>query len=104
MHGKKKMIVTGGAGFIGSNLSRALCEAGHEVHIIDRAPSLRRATLPKEATIHEKDIRHTNDIQSIMKDADTVFHMAAVPRVPYSIELPVETTDENITGTVSVLP
>ena len=100
---KKKMIVTGGAGFIGSNLSRALCESGHEVHIIDRDPSLRRATLPKEATIHEKDIRHIDDIQSIMKDADTVFHMAAVPRVPYSIEHPVETTDENITGTVSVL-
>ncbi|HCM44053.1 MAG: UDP-glucose 4-epimerase [Candidatus Kaiserbacteria bacterium GW2011_GWC2_49_12] len=100
---KKKMIVTGGAGFIGSNLSRALCESGHEVHIIDRDPSLRRATLPKEATIHEKDIRHTNDIQNIMKDADTVFHFAAVPRVPYSIEHPTETTDENVTGTVSVL-
>jgi len=100
---KKKMIVTGGAGFIGSNLSRVLCEAGHEVHIIDRDPSLRRATLPREATIHEKDVRHTDDIQSIMEGADTVFHFAAVPRVPYSIEHPVETTDENVTGTVSVL-
>ncbi len=99
----KKMVVTGGAGFIGSNLSAALVQAGHEVHIVDRDPSFRRASLPKEATLHEKDIRHTDEMQNIFSGADVVFHTAAVPRVPYSIEHPVETTDENITGTVSVL-
>src|SRR3989344_7546566 len=99
----KKMIVTGGAGFIGSNLSHALVNAGHEVHIIDRDPSFRRASIPKEATLHETDIRWTDKIQPLMEGADTVFHTAAVPRVPYSIEHPVETTDENVTGTVSVL-
>lgn len=99
----KKMVVTGGAGFIGSNLVAALVKAGHEVHIIDRDPSFRRATLPKEAVLHEKDVRNTDEIQEIFQGADVVFHTAAVPRVPYSVEHPVETTDENITGTVSVL-
>ncbi len=99
---KKKVVVTGGAGFIGSNLVAALCGAGIETHIIDRDPSFRRATLPKEAILHEVDVRHYDDIIPIMQGADVVYHTAAVPRVPYSIEHPIETTDENITGTVSV--
>jgi len=99
----KKVVVTGGAGFIGSNLAHALVEKGFEVHLVDRDPSFRRATLPKEATLHEKDIRATDEMQAIFAGADVVFHTAAVPRVPYSIEHPVETTDENVTGTVSVL-
>lgn len=100
---KKKAVVTGGAGFIGSNLVHALVKAGWETHIIDRDPSFRRDTLPKEAVLHEIDIRSTEKLQPVMEGADVVFHTAAVPRVPYSIEHPVETTDENITGTVSVL-
>lgn len=100
---QKKSIVTGGAGFIGSNLVKALIERGDEVHIIDRDPSFRRDTLPKEAHIHEVDMRNTEAIIPIMSGADVVYHTAAMPRVPYSIEFPVETTDNNITGTVSVL-
>ena len=99
----KKAVVSGGAGFIGSNLAAALVEAGWETHIIDTNPSFRRDSLPKEVTLHEADIRSTDTIQAIFERADVVFHTAAVPRVPYSIEHPVETTDFNITGTVSVL-
>ena len=100
---KKKAVVTGGAGFIGSNIIQALVDGGWDAHIIDRDPSFRRDTLPKEATLHEIDIRHGDKILPVMEGADVVFHTAAVPRVPYSVEHPVETTDENITGTVSVL-
>lgn len=103
MENAKKAVVTGGAGFIGSNLSHALVKDGWQTHIVDRDPSFRLETLPKEAVIHKVDIRHTEKIQPIFVGADVVFHTAAVPRVPYSIEHPVETTDENITGTVSVL-
>ncbi len=99
----KKAIVTGGAGFIGSNLSRALVEAGWETHIIDIDPSFRKDTLPKEAALHVLDVRSTDAIQKVMEGADVVFHTAAVPRVPYSLEHPVETTDQNVTGTVSAL-
>lgn len=95
--------MTGGAGFIGSNLSRALVDAGWETHIIDIDPSFRKDTLPKEVTLHVVNVRSTDEVQKIMEGADVVFHTAAVPRVPYSIEHPVETTDQNITGTVSAL-
>ncbi len=99
----KKAVVTGGAGFIGSNLSRALVEAGWETHIIDIDPSFRKDTLPKEAALHVLDVRSTDAIQKVMEGADVVFHTAAVPRVPYSLEHPVETADQNVTGTVSAL-
>ncbi|OGG57181.1 hypothetical protein A3D71_00125 [Candidatus Kaiserbacteria bacterium RIFCSPHIGHO2_02_FULL_55_20] len=99
----KKTVVTGGAGFIGSNLAHALVAAGWETHIIDIDPSFRKDTLPKEAILHVLDVRSTDAIQPIMEGADVVFHTAAVPRVPYSIEHPVETTDQNVTGTVSAL-
>lgn len=100
---KKKAVVTGGAGFIGSNLVDALCTVGWEVHIIDRDPAFRRETLHKDAELHELDTRKTEEVAVIMDGADVVFHTAAMPRVPYSIEFPVESTDENIMGTVSVL-
>lgn len=100
---KKKAVVTGGAGFIGSNLVTALVKAGWETHIIDKDPALRRDTLPKEATLYELNILSTDEIAKIFAGADVVFHTAAMPRVTVSIEHPVETTDENITGTVSVL-
>ncbi|MSU74136.1 NAD-dependent epimerase/dehydratase family protein [Candidatus Kaiserbacteria bacterium] len=103
MNYMKKAIVTGGAGFIGSNLSRVLVDAGWETHIIDIDPSFRKDTLPKEATLHVLDVRSTDAIQKVMEGADVVFHTAAVPRVPYSLEHPVETTDQNVTGTVSAL-
>ena len=99
----KKAVVTGGAGFIGSNLSQALIDAGFETHIIDIDPSFRKDTLPKEAKLHVLDVRSTDAIQKVMEGADAVFHTAAVPRVPYSLEHPVETTDQNVTGTVSAL-
>ncbi len=98
-----KAVVSGGAGFIGSNLVSALVQEGWDTHIVDRDPALRRETLPKEAKLHEMDVRDTERIIPLLEGADVVFHTAATPRVPYSIEHPVETTDNNVTGTVSVL-
>ncbi|MCE9541050.1 NAD-dependent epimerase/dehydratase family protein [Candidatus Kaiserbacteria bacterium] len=99
----KKAVVTGGAGFIGSNISHALVERGWETHIVDIDPTFRKDSLPKDASLHVLDVRNTEDMQTVFEGADVVFHTAAVPRVPYSVEHPVETTDQNITGTVSVL-
>ncbi len=99
----KKAVVTGGAGFIGSNLSHALVAAGWEVHIVDIDPAFRKDSLPKEAQLHILDVRNTEAMERVFAGADVVYHTAAVPRVPYSVEHPVETTDQNITGTVSVL-
>lgn len=99
-----KMVVTGGAGFIGSHIVRALLDAGHEVHVVDDFSAGRfERRIHKAAQYHEANIRDTAVLQEIFTGADVVFHTAAVPRVMYSVEHPVETTDANITGTVSVL-
>ncbi len=99
----KKAVITGGAGFIGSNLAHALVEAGWDTHLVDIDFTSRDSTLPKEANRHSVDMRNTDELQTVFGGADVVFHTAAKPRVPYSIDHPVETTDFNITGTVSVL-
>ena len=98
------MVVTGGAGFIGAHLVDALVGRGDDVHVIDNYAGGRyEDRVTEKAIYHEVDIRETEKVQEIMNGADAVFHTAALPRVPYSVEHPVETTDVNIRGTVSVL-
>ena len=100
----QKAVVTGGAGFIGSHLVDALVESAFEVHVVDNyAAGKREDRINKKANYHELDIRSTDEIQKVFMGADVIFHTAALPRVPYSIEYPVETTDVNVKGTVSVL-
>lgn len=99
----KKVIVTGGAGFIGSHLVDALVAQGSEVHVIDNYASGKyEDRFNPKATYHELDVRSTEEIQKVMEGADVVHHLAALPRIPYSIEHPVETTDNNIVGSASV--
>jgi len=100
----KKTVVTGGAGFIGHHIVCALLERGDEVHVVDNySDGKREERLSPKAVYHELDIRKTDAIAEIFVGADVVYHTAAIPRVPYSVEHPVETTDVNIVGTVSVL-
>ncbi|HWO07641.1 MAG TPA: NAD-dependent epimerase/dehydratase family protein [Candidatus Paceibacterota bacterium] len=99
-----KVVVTGGGGFIGAHLVRALLDRGDDVHVVDTFIGGRYPErIDSRATYHEVDIRQTDAIEPIFAGADVVFHTAAIPRVAYSVEHPVETTDHNITGTVSVL-
>lgn len=99
-----KTIVTGGAGFIGSHLTRALVDAGHEVHVIDNYVAGRFAERVVEgATYHEGSILDTELTTKVFEGGDVVFHTAALPRVQFSIEKPVETNEANIGGTVAVL-
>lgn len=100
---KKKMVVTGGAGFIGSHLAQALIERGHEVHVIDNLSEGKKEDVPKEATLHVVDTRHYDHIAPVIKGAHTVFHMAAIASVQRSIESPAETHDINVTGTLNTL-
>ncbi len=98
-----KMVVTGGAGFIGSHLVRELLASGFEVHVIDNfAGGLRLDRMHEGAVYHKLDIRNP-DSQKIYAGAEYVFHTAALPRVPFSIENPYETHEANITGTLCVL-
>lgn len=100
----RKAVVTGGAGFIGSHIVDALVARGDEVHVVDTffAGRFEDRINPK-VTYHETDIRDTDVLTALCAGAQYVFHTAAIPRVPYSVEHPVETTDVNVTGTASVL-
>ena len=99
----KKVIVTGGAGFIGSNLVDALIEKGYEVHVIDNLSGGKKENLNPKAIFHQADIRNLEEIKPLFKNIDGVFHLAAIPEVQYSIEHPIETQEVNVNGTTNVL-
>ena len=98
-----KIVITGGAGFIGSHLGDALVEGGYEVHVVDDLSGGKKENVNPKATLHEKDIRDTEALRGIFKGAHCVFHLAALPRVQRSIQSPELTNDVNINGTLSVL-
>jgi len=99
----EKVIVTGGAGFIGSHIVDALIEKGYEVHIVDNLCAGKKENVNKKAILHVVDIRDKEALMSIFKDAKYVFHEAALPRVQYSIENPIETNEVNVIGLLNVL-
>ncbi len=102
-----RYIVTGGAGFIGSMLVRALLERGDaQVGVIDNFLSGREANLEEvrdRIEVHRADIRRFAEIAPLVRSADTVFHLAAIPSVPRSIADPVPSHETNIDGTFNVL-
>jgi UDP-glucose 4-epimerase len=99
----KKVVVTGGAGFIGGHLAAALLAEGYAVTVVDDLSGGKRENVPAGATFFEQDVNDTAALAKIMTGATFVFHLAALPRVQYSIEHPVETDRVNVGGTVSVL-
>lgn len=97
-------LVTGGAGFIGTNIVNALLERGDRVRVIDNyIGGKKEDRFLDGAEYVEGDIRDMGVVRSVMTGIDGVFHQAAVPRVPYSVEHPRETNEHNVTGTVNVL-
>jgi len=99
-----KYLITGGAGFIGTNLAERLVREGNEVLVADNlSAGDYRDRLPKQVKFHKTDIRNTEELASILTDVEVVVHLAALPRVQFSIENPVDTHDVNVNGTLSVL-
>jgi len=100
-----KMIVTGGAGFIGSNLAHLLLEEGHEVVIYDNLSSGYRQNVEAlpEASFVEGDVRNPDVLFEAMRGADTVFHLAASVGNVRSIEHPIDDSEINVIGTLRVL-
>lgn len=100
---KTKVVVTGGAGFIGSNLVDGLLEKDYDVHVIDNLSGGKKENLSKKAKLHVLDLRDYDAIRPVFRGATYVFHLAALPRVQYSIEHPRETNDVNVGGLLNVL-
>jgi len=99
----RPVLVTGGAGFIGSNLVNALIDRGLRVRIVDNLTTGKRSQLDPRAQLFEADIRDIDAIRPAFAGVDCVFHVAALPRVPLSIEKPVETHMVHVVGTLNVL-
>ncbi len=96
-------LITGGAGFIGTNLSERLIADGHRVLVADNLCAGKKERLPENVEFHELDINNTDALASVLKGVDIVVHLAALPRVQFSIEHPFEAQHANIDGTLSVL-
>ena len=99
----QRFIITGGAGFIGTNLTHYLVGKGYQTVVVDNLTGGDASRLPPETTFHNVDIRDTDALAALIQPQDIIVHLAALPRVQFSIESPVETHDVNITGTLSVL-
>jgi len=101
-----KMLVTGGGGFIGSHLSQRLAELGHEVRILDNFSTGRRSNLDSVAAhveVVEGDIRSYERASTAARGCDMVFHLAALPSVPRSVQDPLTSHESNVTGLLNVM-
>jgi len=100
-----KYVITGGAGFIGSNIVKLLVEKGHKVIIIDNlhTGSLSRLKeIEEKITFNKIDIGNYEKLIEIIKDADGIFHQAALTIVPESFLKPDEYFDVNVNGTKNI--
>lgn len=99
-------MVTGGAGFIGSHLVERLLKDGHEVVVVDNFMTGYRENLApfmKSIELFEVDVRDLDGLRRAMRGVEYVFHQAALPSVPRSIDNPIESHEINATGTLNVL-
>jgi UDP-N-acetylglucosamine/UDP-N-acetylgalactosamine 4-epimerase len=104
----KTILVTGGAGFIGSNLCEALLEKGNKVVCLDNFATGKRENIEpllenSNFTLIEGDIRKLEDCLKATKDVDYVLHQAALGSVPRSIKDPITSNDVNVSGFLNML-
>ena len=101
-----KALVTGGGGFIGSNVVRALLARGDEVSVLDNFSTGSRANLAgleHDVQLVEGDLRSYERVHAAIRGVEVVFHQGALPSVPRSVQDPLTTTAVNVEGTLNVL-
>jgi len=101
----KTYVVTGGAGFIGSNIAEALRRRGDRVRVLDNFSTGRRENLAAigDVELIEGDLRDPQAVRRAVSGADGVFHQAALRSVPRSVDDPLSSNDVNVTGTLVLL-
>lgn len=104
MDNRKKVLITGGAGFIGSHVVDMLIEQGYEVFVVDNLSSGTNSNVNKKAEIFNKDITSA-ELENVFKEKrpDYVFHFAAQASVSFSTKFPTEDAQSNIIGSINVL-
>jgi UDP-glucose 4-epimerase len=101
-----RYVITGGAGFIGSHLTDRIVSEGHQAVVIDNLCTGRKANLRKsidKIELIEDDICKPGVVEKACRDADAIFHQAALGSVPRSVDAPLETNKTNVEGTLKVL-
>jgi UDP-glucose 4-epimerase len=103
-----KVLITGGAGFIGSHLLNHLLKSGYEIAVLDNFSSGKIENIKEH--LHNKnfrlikgDIRNPEDVKKALQNIDAVCHLAAIVNIPLSIENPSLTNDVNVQGTLNLL-
>lgn len=99
-------LVTGGSGFIGSNIAHELVKRGEKVRIVDNFSTGRRRNISDfldEVDLMEVDIRDLGDMRRAVRGVDFILHQAALPSVPRSINDPIESNETNVNGTLNLL-
>jgi UDP-glucose 4-epimerase len=100
------VLVTGGAGFIGSHLTERLCRDGYRVRVLDNFATGRRENLLAvidDIELVEGDIQSYERVHNAVRGSELVFHAAALPSVPRSVQDPLTSNASNVTGTLNVL-
>ena len=99
------VLITGGAGFIGSNLTDALVAEGRECHVVDNLSNGQAIRVADEAELHETDIRSAGELTALVASTrpTTIFHLAAQADVRKALDEPGYDADVNIIGTINVL-
>jgi len=98
-----RVFVTGGAGFIGSHVVRAVLEAGHAVTVFDNLSTGHRQQVPRGAAFIKADLKQEGRLTEALAGHDAVIHLAALVPVPTSVERPVDFAENNVVNTVRLL-
>jgi UDP-glucose 4-epimerase len=99
-----RALVTGGAGFIGSNLVRALVERGDEVRVLDNFSTGNRVNLDGlDVEVVEGELRSYERVHNAVRDSEVVYHLGALGSVPRSVQDPLTSSAVNVEGTLNVL-